>query len=248
MSQLFEVVESVQGNGTEFQILQYRPLQNRHLYLHQKIGNRLNQVRILLNEGKIYTEVDTFYFLRGQINIDHKMKNATSKMKKFASSIVKNEAVLKPSYQGTGEVYLKPGLVNYMIYRLQNEDIVIDPEMFLAAESSIEISMMTNKSLPVAAAKNPDQFTQTKLSGSGIAVFQTPVPADELLEIKLNQDRFQADQQLVVFRSGQIDFTVESTSKSLLSSFTSTDAFIRTYTGTGTLWIAPTQLFYQKPE
>lgn len=248
MSQLFEVVESVQGNGTEFQILQYRALQNEHLYIQQKIGNRLNQVRILLNEGKIFTEVETFYFLRGNIHIDHKMKNATSKMKKLASTMVKNEAVLKPSYEGTGEVYLTPDLANYMIYRLQDEDIVIDPDMFIAAESTIEISMTINKSLPVAAAKHPEQFTQTKLSGSGIVVFKIPVPADELLEIKLNEDCFQADQQLVVFRSGQIDFTVESTSKSLLSSFTSTDAFIRTYTGTGTLWIAPTQPFYQKPE
>lgn len=249
MSQLFEVIESVQGNnGTEFQILQYESLQNSHLYVHQKIGNRIHQVRVLLNDGKIISETDIFYFLRGQIKIDNKMKNANSKLKKLASSMVKNEAVLKPIYEGTGEIYFKPALVNYIIYHLHDEEITIDPQMFVCADSTIQISMSQTKNLPVTAAKFADQFIQTHLSGSGIIVLKSFVPSSELLEIQLHNDRFQADQNIVVFRSGDIAFTVESSAKSLLSSFTSLDAFLRTYTGTGKLWIAPTQAFYSKKE
>lgn len=249
MSQLFEIVESVQGeHGTEFQILQYDPLQNSHLYIHQKIGNRIHQVRVLLNDGKIISETDIFYFLRGQIQIDYKMKNTNTKLKKLASSMVKNEAILKPVYEGTGEIYFKPALVNYIIYRLQNEEITIDPKMFVCAESSIQISVSQIKNLPVKAAKFADQFIQTHLSGSGVVVLKSFVPSSELLEIPLHNDRFQADQDIVVFRSGDIKLTVESSTKSLLSSFTSMDAFLRTYTGTGKLWIAPTQPFYKNKE
>lgn len=248
MSQLFEVIESVQGNGTEFQILQYQPLQNSNLHVHQKIGNRIHQVRVLLNDGKIISETDIFYFMRGQIQIDHKMKNANSKLKKIASTMVKNEAILKPTYKGTGEIYFKPGLVNYIIYRLDDEEIVIDPPMFVCAESTIQISMAPCKNLPVSASKFADQFTQTKLSGSGIVVFKSFVPASELLEIQLNNDHFQADQDIVVFRSGDITFTVENAAKSMFSSFTSTDAYIRNYTGTGKIWIAPTKPFYTRKE
>lgn len=248
MSQLYEVIESVHGAGTEFQILQYRSIQNSNLYISQKIGNRINQIRVVMNDSKLISELDSFYFLRGQIQIDHKMKNATSKMRKFASSMMKNEGMLKPSYTGTGEVYFKPGLINYLIYRLQEEEIVVDQNMFLCAEATVELHATQNKNLPVAAAKHAEQFTQLGLSGTGVIVLKTPVPSEELLEIKLQDDRFQADQNIVVFRSGSIDFTVESASKSLLTSFTSSDPFLRTYTGTGTLWIAPTQPLYTNQE
>jgi len=248
MSQLFEVVDSVKGDGTEFQVLQYEPLQNSHLHVHQKIGNRVHQVRVLLNDGKIISETDAFYFLRGQIEIDHKMKNANLKLKKLASSMVKNEAMLKPTYEGTGEVYFKPGLLNYIIYRLQDEEIIVDPNMFVCAEATIQIGLTQTKKLPVAASKFADKFIQTVLSGSGIVVLKSFVPSSELLEIELHNDRFQTDENLVVFRSGDIEFTVESAAKSVLSSFTSSEAFLRTYTGTGKLWIAPTQPFYNKKE
>lgn len=248
MSQLFEVVESVKGNGTEFQILQYESLQNSELHVHQKIGNRVHQVRVLLQDGKIISETDIFYFLRGQIQIDHKMKKANTKLKKLASSMVKNEAVLKPTYEGTGEIYFKPRLVNYLIYQLNDEEIVIDSDMFVCAEATIQISLTQSKKMPVTAAKFADQFTQTMLSGSGVVVLKSPVPSSELLEIELHNDRFQTDENLVVFRTGDIEFTVESAAKSLLSSFTSTEAFLRTYTGTGKIWISPTQLFYNKKE
>lgn len=239
MTQLFEVVESMQGHGAEFQILSYKASKNHPL---SKSNQQIKQVRIKLNEGKIISEVDTFYFLRGQVEIDHKMKTTNSKMRKLASSMVKNEGMLKPTYTGTGEVYLKPRPFHYMIYRLYQEDIVIDPDLFVCAEASIEISTTQNKNLPITAAKHVDQFVQTKLSGTGIVVLKIPVPADELLPIELQEDRFQADQNIVILRSGAIDFTVENASKSLLSSFTNADAFLRTYTGTGTLWLAPTQL------
>lgn len=162
--------------------------------------------------------------------------------------MVKNEAILKPTYEGTGEIYFKPGLVNYIVYQLQDETIIVDPQMFVCAESTIQIGITQSKKLPVAASKFADHFTQTSLSGSGIVVLKSFVPSSELLEIQLDNDRFQTDENIVVFRSGSIEFTIESAAKSLISSFTSTEAFLRTYTGTGKIWIAPTQPFYQKKE
>jgi uncharacterized protein (AIM24 family) len=75
--------------------------------------------------------------------------------------------VFKPSYQGTGEIYLEPGFVHYLIYHLQNEEIIVDKGMFYACESTVQVGVAPVKTIS-SAAKGGEGWFQTKLSGTGI--------------------------------------------------------------------------------
>ncbi len=87
---------------------------------------------------------------------------------------------------------------------------------------------------------------QTKIRGTGICVFELPVPLSEVRCIQLHNETLSVDGNFALMRSGNIEFTVEKSTKNLLGTFSSGEGLLQTFRGTGRVWLAPTQGVYQK--
>jgi uncharacterized protein (AIM24 family) len=131
-----------------------------------------------------------------------------------------------------------------VIVYLNNEQVVVDKGMFYAAEGSIEVGVAVQKNLSAALFGGEGWF-QTKLTGTGWCVLASPVPSNEIVRYHLHNEHLQVDGHFALLRKGQIDFKVEKTTKTLLGSVASGEKLVQTFTGTGEVWVAPTQDIYR---
>lgn len=77
------------------------------------------------------------------------------------------------------------------------------------------------------------------LSGNGLAVLESPVPREELIEIELQDDEIRIDGNYAIAWSGNLEFKVEKSTKNLVGSAVSGEGFVNVYRGTGKVLMAP---------
>lgn len=217
----------------------------QQLFFAQQGGIRLKQVKITLSNSSVTLEAGAMHFMKGNIEMDNKIGGFGGLAKKLASSVLTKETAFKPKYSGTGEIYLEPSFAHYAIMELNNEEMIVDKGLFHCCEPSIEVSIATQKNIS-SAVLGGEGFFQTQLRGSGICVLTIPVPESELIKYKLNNEKLVVDGNFALLRKGDIRFTVERTSKTLLDSWTSGEGLAQTFTGTGEVWLAPTQAIYNR--
>jgi uncharacterized protein (AIM24 family) len=129
--------------------------------------------------------------------------------------------------------------------RLDDETMVVDKGLFYAAEVGVTVGVEMQKNLSSALMGGEGLF-QTKLTGTGIVVLATPVHSAEILRYQLDGDKLSVDGNFALLRKGDIEFKVERSAKTLLGSMTSGEGMLQTFTGTGEVWLAPTQAVYQQ--
>ncbi|MCI5123566.1 MAG: AIM24 family protein [Candidatus Electrothrix sp. AR5] len=211
----------------------------------QHSGVRLKQVRITLQDSEVILEAGALHFQQGDITIESKVGGVGGFFKKAAAKKLTNESAFKPTYKGSGQIYLEPGFGHYILLSLEDEEIVADKGMFLACQSSVEVGVATQKGLATGLLGG-EGFFQTKLSGRGICVLQSPVPVKEIIKVTLNDDTLQVDGNFALLRKGDVEFTVKGATKSFIGSMTSGEGLLQTFHGTGEVWLAPTQSVYQQ--
>ena len=79
----------------------------------------------------------------------------------------------------------------------------------------------------------------TALSGTGIAVLESPVPREELIEVVMDNDVLKVDGSMAIAWSDSLKFTVERTTKTLIGSAASSEGLVNVYRGSGRVLIAP---------
>lgn len=243
-------LEFMDGNGTRAEILQYDHLNGFDdtslaaplFYAHQ-IGVRLKQVKITLNGGSVVAEAGALHFMKGHVSMDSPVGGIEGLAKKLASNMLTKETMFKPRYTGKGEIYLEPTFGHFILMRLDNEEMIVDKGMFYVAESTIEVGIAAQKNIS-SALFGGEGFFQTRLAGTGWCVLCSPVSPNEIIRYKLNNDRLCVDGNFALLRKGAVNFTVERSTKSLLGNFTSGEGALQTFSGTGEVWIAPTQSVY----
>ena len=250
--ELFTVLDSVEGKNVKIEIVQYNQLQgsgdiqtSTKLFYAHKSGVRLKQVRIFLNNGKITMESGALHFMKGNINIENKAGGVSGLAAKMVTGFLTREAAFKPTYMGNGEIYLEPTFGHYILLMLENEEIIVDKGMFYCCESTISVEVTMQKNISSAIAGGEGLF-QTKLKGTGICVLTSPVPEAEIIKYTLNNEKLQVDGNFALLRMGNIEFSVEKTTKSLFGTVTSGEGLLQTFIGTGEVWLAPTQAVYSQ--
>lgn len=235
-----------------FQVLQYDSLEGGadsesavKLKYMKDAGIRLKQIRIILDESAVYIEPGRLSYMKGNIVVSNKVGGVVGLGKKIFTGKVTGEAVFKPYYQGTGEVFLEPSFGNFALIELEDDEIIVDDGLFLACEETVKIGASRIKRASAVAWADEGLF-QVKLSGSGIVVLEIPVPEKEIFKCTLINDTLKVDGNFVILRSGEIDFTVEKAAKSIISSITSREGFVNVYRGTGQVWLIPTKSVYDR--
>lgn len=240
---------SQMSNDAKFQVLEYDKLEGATdmetalgLNIMNDAGIKLRQVRIILQDSAVKLEPGALSYMKGDINIMTKTGGVLGLGKKIFSSKVTGEGMFKPTYKGNGEVFLEPSFGHFALVELEDEEIIVDGGMFYACEDSVEVGAAIQKTVSSLTLGNEGVF-QVKLKGSGIAVLEIPVPESEIFKCRLSNDTLKVDGDLVVLRSGRIDFTVEKSS-SVIGSLTNGEGFLNVYSGIGEIWILPTKDVY----
>lgn len=194
----------------------------------------------LKNDGGVILQAGAMQMMIGQIRASTNVKGAGDLMKKFVGSKVTGETAIKPRYEGTGYLVLEPTYRYILFQDLAdwNGSIVIEDGMFLACDDTVDMKVTARSTLSSAVLGNEGLFN-TALVGQGIAVLESPVPAEELIVVDLAKDELRIDGSMAIAWSNTLDFTVERTTKTLIGSAASGEGLVNVYRGTGRVLIAP---------
>ena len=251
----FKVVESIARGGTSFEILEYDTLAGsesvsvaEQIYLLNRAGVRLRQLRVRLTNDAVRTEPGALQFLRGHIEMESNTGAGAGLgglMKGALAAARTGETVFKPLYRGSGEIYLEPTFGHFWPMQLDNEVFFADQGLFACCEDAVKVEAHKVESFSARMAGGEGRY-QTKVSGSGMVVFRVPVPRSEIIELSLSDETLQVDGSFALLRTGDVHFSVEKASNSMAGAITSGEGLLQTFRGTGRVWIAPTQPLYAK--
>lgn len=239
-------------NDTIFQVLEYDNLEGANdlstlmqLNFMKESQVKLKQVRIILEDTAVKIEAGALSYMKGDIKIRNKTGGVLGLSKKLFASKVTGESMFKPVFEGIGEIFLEPTFGHYALIELEDEEIVVDDGMFYACEEEIEVGVAMQKSVSSMVFGNKGLY-QTKLKGSGIVLLEIPVPEKEILRCKLYKDTLKVDGNIVLLRTGNVDFTVEKSGTSLIGTALNGEGLLNVYRGTGEVWIVPTKAIYNE--
>lgn len=237
MSEIVTVLERLDGNGMTFEVIQYEELHGHYKAQMPNYVNKLRQVRVRLNGGTLTTESGALQFMKGAVSmkVDGSLAGAA---RGFLGAALTGEHAVKPQYSGRGEVYLEPSFSHFLMFTLDDTEMIADRGSFYCCEASLQVGVQAQKNLSAALVGGEGLF-QTKISGSGVTVLQIPVPEDQLIAYQLENETLQVDGNYVIARVGNIDFSVQKSTKSLIGSVRSGEGLLHTYKGTGVVWLVP---------
>ena len=208
-------------------------------YYASEMNVRKRQVLIEL-KGNAYTiSAGAMQWTSGSVTMGADVKGFGDLLGKALSSKVTKESAIKPKYQGNGLLMLEPTYKHILLEDVaQWGGMVLDDGLFLACESTVQQKVVARSNLSSALLGNEGLFNLC-LSGQGIAVLESPVPRDELIEFVLDNDEVRIDGNFAIAWSNTLDFRVEKSSKSLLGSAVSGEGLVNVYRGTGKILMAP---------
>jgi uncharacterized protein (AIM24 family) len=245
-----EVVETLQEGGASFQVLRFGELSggqswsvSDRIYALNKTNTRLHQVRVELEDASVRVEAGALFFRRGRLEMSSDVGGIGGFAKKMASKVLTDESAFKPIYQGTGEIFLEPTFGHFALVQLNDERLIVDKGMYYCSSIDLEVGIAKNK----AAARHlgGEGWFQTSISGTGVCVLSLPVPRSEIQVVELRGDALHVDGNFALARKGDIEFSVEKSSKSLIGTLTGGEGLLQTFRGTGEVWLAPTQAVYE---
>lgn len=194
----------------------------------EREGSRM--VKATLANETVRTESGALHYLCGSIKMETQMPSAGG----FLKSLATGENIFRPTYTGTGELYLTPSLAGYHILEVAGREWILDGGAYWASEGGIEVSVERNKLL--TGLVGGEGLFQTKVKGQGKVVMVAQGPVET---VKLQGDRLVVDGNFAIARTGAINYRVEKATKSLVGSVTSGELLVNVFEGTGTVLLAP---------
>ena len=126
---------------------------------------------------------------------------------------------------------------------MNNDRFIADKGIYSCSIGEINVDVAMQKNISSALFGGEGLF-QTQVIGSGIAVFNSPVHLDELVKVDLDNDTLKVDGSFAILRSASLEFTAEKSAKGFYKTFKSGEGLLQTFRGTGSVWLAPTESFY----
>ncbi|NJL62705.1 MAG: AIM24 family protein [Methylacidiphilales bacterium] len=247
-----EVIDCISSDNFKVEILGYKSLSGindpetaQAIYYANQVGMQLKQVKITLQGGEAQIEAGALQYLYGQIQVENKAGGMAGLGKAMLNKFITNESAFIPRYRGNGCIFLEPSFSHFLVYYLNNEELICDRGLFYCGEGSLDVGASMQKNVSSALFGGEGLF-QTRIRGTGICVFELPVPASEVHCIHLNNETLKVDGNFALMRSGKIEFTVEKSTKNIFGTLTSGEGLLQTFRGTGRVWLAPTQGVYEQ--
>ena len=216
------------------------PASAQTAYFMGKMGCRKRQVVATLNNQGVILQAGAMQIMSGNVEMRSNVTGAGDLFKKMIGGKVTGESGIKPRYFGIGQVIFEPTYKYILLEDLSRWGgaLTIEDGLFLACDETVNLTVTARTSLSSAVAGGEGLFNTT-LVGNGIAVLESPVPAEELMVFDLQNDVLKIDGNMAIAWSHTLQFTVERSSRSLVGSAASGEGLVNVYRGTGRVLVAP---------
>lgn len=231
-----------------FQVAEYQrdlsvtPDSAARAYFSSKMNVRKRQLVCRLTKGGagVTIQAGAMQWMLGNVTATTGIKGVGDLFGKAVRGKVTGESAIKPEYQGEGVLVLEPTYKHILLLDVGEwgGSVVLDDGLFLACESSLKHKAVMRSNLSSAVAGGEGLFNLS-LNGRGIACLESGCPAEELIEIQLENDTVKIDGNMAVAWSGGLAFTVERAGKTLVGSAASGEGLVNVYRGTGRVLMAP---------
>lgn len=242
------VIDTTEYEGMKVEVLEYNKLQGStdtsaamDMYFMEQQNIKARQVAIYLNNDKVKVEPGAMSYFKGNLEMVSGVTPGKLIGKMFSAAVT-GESVAQPEYKGTGMVVLEPSFNHFLVLKIDGE-VIVDKGMFYCAQGGVQVKPVSVKTISSAFAGGEGIF-QISLKGKGIVVLESRVPVSEIDEIHLDNETLKVDGNFAILRSGNINFTVERSAKTLIGSAVSGEGLVNVYRGIGTVWLAPTIKVY----
>ena len=199
----------------------------------------LRLVKITLNNETVRTESGAMYYMRGPITMESKAPSAMG----FLKSMATGESVFRPTYTGSGELFLEPSFGGFHTLDLGGREWILEHGAYWASEAGVEVDVHREKALTAFKSGEGLMQFQTKVKGTGKVVLNAQGPVQEMA---LKNEKLVVDGKYVIARPAGLNYSIERATKSLLGSATSGEGMVSVYQGTGTVLIAPIPYWRQR--
>lgn len=210
-------------------------------YFMSKMDVRRRQVTAELSgSNTVVAQAGAMQWTAGSVNITSGIKGVGDLLGKLVKGAVTKESAVKPEYSGNGILVLEPTYKFILLEEVSSwgAGMTVEDGMFLACDGTVSRNVTARSNISSAVAGGEGLFNLT-LSGRGIAVLESNVPADELIEVQLDNDELKIDGNLAVCWSSSLKFTVERSARSLAGSAVSGEGLVNVYRGTGKVLMCP---------
>lgn len=245
-----EVIQSVSYNGVRVDVLEYQKLlgvQNLNtvskMWFMEQQNVKVRQLVAYINNDAVRIEAGAMSYFQGPLEMVSGVTvgNAFGKILKGKLT---GESISQPVYRGNGMLVLEPSFRHFIPFTLDvGETVIVDKGMFYLTSESVKVQAAIQKNISSGLLGNEGWF-QIALTGPGVVILECDVPICEIDIINLNNDVLKVDGSFAVLRSGNLDFTVERSAKTLIGSAVSGEGLVNVYRGTGQVWLAPTLKVY----
>lgn len=195
-----------------------------------KTRDLLHYVEISLNNEAVRTEAGVARYWLGAVE----MKNTMPTLKGMFKSAITGNKIFRPVYEGTGKLMLAPRFHEFISIPMRNERFVIERGAYWASDMGIEVDMHMNSMS--TGMLSSDGFIQTAVEGTGTVIACSPGPVEV---VEMRNSRLVLDGTFCVARSAALQFTVQTSSRSLFSTMSSGQGLVQVLEGTGKVYISP---------
>jgi uncharacterized protein (AIM24 family) len=190
-------------------------------------------VRAVLKGEAIRAEAGALSYMRGDVSMVAPIPSPMSLIRASLSS----EAAVRPTFTGTGEVYLEASLGGYYAFEIHEKPWILERGAYWASEASVELSLYREKALTSFWLGNGFVDFQTRVAGRGRVVLNAAGPVEE---IDLGDEEIAVEGALVIARSSRVAFSVRRPSRGWVSSWLSGEKLLRVYRGPGRILMSAT--------
>lgn len=214
-------------------------------YYMGEMNVRRRQVVIALDQNHTaMVQAGAMQWTTGSVAATTGVKGVGDLFGKMAKSMVTKETAIKPEYVGEGFLVLEPTYKHILLQDVAQwgaNGFAVEDGMFLASDGSVKHKVVARSSLSSAVAGGEGLFNLS-LSGNGIVALESNVPAEELIEIELQDDVLKIDGNMAIAWSAGLKFTVERSGKTLLGSAAGGEGLVNVYRGTGKVLMSPVSI------
>jgi uncharacterized protein (AIM24 family) len=182
-------------------------------------------VQIRLRDETVRAEAGALSHMQGDIRVTVRLPSPLGALK----SIISNEALVRPSYTGTGVINLESSMGGYHPFEVTGDSWILENGAYWASEGDVELGLYRERVWTSFWGGEGFIDYQTKVSGRGRVVLNAPGPVEEVI---LKNDRLLVEGKLVLARTEGVDYLRRRVS-ALLPSLFSGEPVMRLYRGTG---------------
>lgn len=248
---MLKTIDNATHNNAQFEVLEFEKLQgsdsvssSEKLFFMKQTGVTAKMLKLTLNNSEAYFEPGALYFMKGNLKMESNARGGI--VSGFMRRIATGETIFQTTVTGKGEVYLEPTLGHILLLEIEDEGLIVDSGTFCCASSGISVESSVQKNISSALFGGEGLF-QTKLEGDGVVAIHSPVTADELMIISLEAgEKLSVDGNFAIARTKEVEFKAEKSGGSLFQTVTSGELLLQTFSGPGTVWLAPTAPIYDR--